>query len=355
METEKVKWVLLALTAVLTGSAVAFAGVIGFIDLIAPHVVRRIFGSAHRYVANVDHFGGIFMIFADLLSRTLIPATEIPVGVVTALVGAPFFAYIFIKERKEALKKMMYAKTGYLRYEENSRIVKGVSFTLRRGQNLCVIGPNGAGKTTLLQALTHILPYEGSVEFCGREVSSLRRKEISRSIALMTQLSASYFSYTVFETVALGRYAHQQAFFDLSTADENFVLECMEEVNLLDMKDKPITQLSGGQMQRVFLARALAQDPELILLDEPTNHLDIKHQLELLEFLSRWAKEKNRGVIGVLHDLNMVRDFSDQVLLMKDGNTIAFGKSDHVFEGDALNETYGVDIKSWMKASLSKW
>ncbi len=103
VETEKVKWILLGLTAVLTGSAVAFAGVIGFIDLIAPHVVRRLFGSAHRYVLPMSIiFGGIFMVFADLLSRTLIPTSEIPVGVITALVGAPFFAYVFFKKEKKA-------------------------------------------------------------------------------------------------------------------------------------------------------------------------------------------------------------------------------------------------------------
>lgn len=239
---------------------------------------------------------------------------------------------------------------------EQVMIVRDISFHLRRGENLCIIGPNGCGKTTLLRALTNILPYEGSVHFCGKEIAQMKRKELSRNIALMTQMSASYFSYTVFETVALGRYAHQHTLFSgLSRADEDFVLECMEEVNLLDLKDKQITQLSGGQLQRVFLARALAQDPELILLDEPTNHLDIRHQLELLDFLSRWAKEKNRGVIGVLHDLNMVRDFADQVLMMKDGHKIAFGESSTVFQGDALEETYGIDIKGWLKTSLAKW
>lgn len=103
VETTKVKWLLLAWTAVLTGSAVSFAGVIGFIDLIAPHVVRRIFGSAHRYVLPMSIvFGGIFMVFADLISRALVPTSEIPVGVITALVGAPFFAYVFFKKEKKA-------------------------------------------------------------------------------------------------------------------------------------------------------------------------------------------------------------------------------------------------------------
>lgn len=240
---------------------------------------------------------------------------------------------------------------------QDAKIVNDISFSLNRGEILCIIGPNGCGKTTLLRGITDLLPYEGSVTLDQQEIRTMKRREISQKIALMAQVSsATYFSYTVYEAVALGRYAHQKSRFGtLSTEDKEFVDHCMEEVNLMEIKDKPITQLSGGQMQRVFLAKALAQDPELILLDEPTNHLDIRHQLELLEFLKVWSSENRRGVIGVLHDLNMVRDFADKVLLMKAGRMVAYGGSNTIFEGDALEETYGIDVKAWMKSLLEKW
>lgn len=240
---------------------------------------------------------------------------------------------------------------------QDVEVVKGIDFTVKPGEILCIIGPNGCGKTTLLRGLINILPYQGSVLLDDKEINTMKRREISKKIALMSQVSsASYFSYTVREAVSLGRYVHQTSRFGgLTKEDNDFIDHCLSDVNLTEIQNKAITHLSGGQMQRVLLAKALAQDPELIMLDEPTNHLDIRHQLELLEFLTSWSKEKNRSVIGVIHDLNMVRDFSQKVLLMKNGYTVAYGGCNKIFEGDALEETYGIDIKAWMRNLLEKW
>ena len=129
----------------------------------------------------------------------------------------------------------------------------------------------------------------------------------------------------------------------------------MDKVGLLDIKDKLISELSGGQLQRVFLARTFAQNPEVILLDEPTNHLDLKYQIEMLQHLSHWAKDNNKIVVGVLHDLNLVHYFSDDVCLLNKGEIIAYGKSSEVFESDKLKSIYGIDIKEFMIEVLEMW
>jgi iron complex transport system ATP-binding protein len=236
-------------------------------------------------------------------------------------------------------------------------ILKGISFELSAGEILCVSGPNGCGKTTILRALDGLLPYRGSIKFAGGEISSMKRRDISSRVALMTQINSIYFSYTVFETVMQGRYLQfsGKAFSSPGAADKDYVMSCLEDVGLADLRDRQITELSGGQLQRVFLARAFAQEPQLIMLDEPTNHLDLKYQLELTDQLSEWARHKNHAVIAVLHDLNLTLSFATRVLLLKDGETAAFGDVSSMLEGGLLQKVYSIDVKKHMVSSLEKW
>jgi len=133
------------------------------------------------------------------------------------------------------------------------------------------------------------------------------------------------------------------------------VREVLEKLELWELKDRRLSELSGGQLQRVFLARVLVQNPDLILLDEPTNHLDLKHQLELLEYLSAWAKENNRAVVAVLHDLNLARRFAGTAILLNRGFILSSGNCDSVLSGEILRAAYGIDIKQFMLDSLEKW
>jgi ABC-type cobalamin/Fe3+-siderophores transport systems, ATPase components len=172
----------------------------------------------------------------------------------------------------------------------------------------------------------------------------------------MSQISRLYFSYTVYDTVALGRYAYMKgAFSRLSKEDKEIIIDSMKKVGIYELRDKKITELSGGQLQRVFLARVFAQNPDVILLDEPTNHLDFKHQIELLENLDEWVKKNNKIVVGVLHDLNLVQHFADKVLILQQGETVDYGLPKDVLNGCKLNEVYGIDIKDFMKNILKKW
>jgi iron complex transport system ATP-binding protein len=235
-------------------------------------------------------------------------------------------------------------------------IIRDINLTAEKGEVLAVIGPNGCGKTTLLKAIARLLPYRGSITFDEKELSLFPRKILAQKMALMGQSAQVYFPYSVYETVSLGRYPYSGGFLkSISKEDDEIINRVIAQLELSDVRDRMITELSGGQLQRVFLARTLAQDPALILLDEPTNHLDLKHQVELLEYLSKWAKETGKAVVAVLHDLNLARRFGHSAALMNNGKLVSAGKPETVLDGKILEKIYGLDIKAFMIESLEKW
>ena len=235
-------------------------------------------------------------------------------------------------------------------------VVKDLSFEVPAGGRLCILGPNGCGKTTLLRALAGLLPHEGKVTAEGRDLAAMDRRQLARTVALLSQISSVYFSYTVYETVLMGRYAHQTggAFSGPGPEDRAIALECMERTGVADLRDRQVTELSGGQLQRVFLARTFAQQPRVILLDEPTNHLDLKYQVELVQELKDWAAGEGRCVVGVLHDVNLALNLADLFLLMEEGRARYFGPAAE-FDPAALNRVYQMDVGGYMRRSLQRW
>ncbi|MCL2366199.1 MAG: ABC transporter ATP-binding protein [Oscillospiraceae bacterium] len=236
-------------------------------------------------------------------------------------------------------------------------VVKNISFHVGDNENLSIIGPNGCGKTTLLRAIANILPYRGEVEIDGKLLADMKHKDISRKIAMLSQMSGVYFQYSVYDTVMMGRYLHiKDKILGLpSQEDRDYVMSCLEAVDLMKVRNKAITELSGGQLQRVFLARTLAQSPDIILLDEPTNHLDLKYQIELVDYLKRWAVENKRTVIGVMHDINLAIKLSDHVLVMKNGEIRGIGKTNEVISDALLEAVYEIDVAGYMRKSLKRW
>ncbi|MCI6737560.1 MAG: ABC transporter ATP-binding protein [Intestinibacter sp.] len=250
---------------------------------------------------------------------------------------------------------MLEVKKLYSGYEGKD-ILKDINFTVKNGENLCIVGPNGCGKSTLLKSIANILEYKGSILVDGQEVFSMDRKHFAKKVGLMSQITEIYFPYTIYDTVSLGRYAYSKGILSkLSKEDDEIILDSIDKVGLLDIKDKLITELSGGQMQRVFLARVFAQDPDIILLDEPTNHLDFKNQIDLLENLKEWIKTNNKIVVGVLHDLNLVQYFADNVLMLQNGKVVSYGPPQKVLNDPVLDDLYGIDIKGFMLNILKKW
>lgn len=235
-------------------------------------------------------------------------------------------------------------------------VVNDVTFRVREGEKLCILGPNGCGKTTLLRALAGLLPGSGRIQLDGKDLRSLSARQRARKVALMSQLSAAAFDYTVYETVMLGRYAHRTGgpLAGESEDDRRAVQESLTLTGTWELRDKLITRLSGGQLQRVYLARTFAQDPQVILLDEPTNHLDLRYQVELIESLKLWTQSAGRCVVGVLHDLNLALSFADTVLLLEQGKVMAHEKLER-FDLSLLDRLYGMHVREHMKETLQRW
>lgn len=180
VETKKVKKTLLVSVAILTGSAVALSGVIGFIDLITPHIVRKIFGASHKIVIPMCIIlGGTLMVLTDLVSRTLIAPSELPVGAITALIGAPFLhIYTLEKEVGDILLEVKNLCCGY----DGNEVIHNLSFNINRGENISIIGPNGCGKSTVLKALANLIEYKGEIKLDGVEIRNIKRKDLAKKL-----------------------------------------------------------------------------------------------------------------------------------------------------------------------------
>jgi len=236
-------------------------------------------------------------------------------------------------------------------------VVKDVSLCLGSGECLAVIGPNGCGKTTLLRSISGVLPFRGEIAIGGEEIRGLPPRRLAAKVAMLSQISGAYFAYSVYETVMMGRYAQTKGgLLGLPTAeDKEVTADCLKAVGLWEERDRQITELSGGQLQRVFLSRTLAQQPQLLLLDEPTNHLDLKHQAELADYLGGWVSGGERTVVGVFHDINLALRLGGKLMVMSEGKVQAIGPPEEIISGPLLEEVYQMDVAGYMNQTFGFW
>lgn len=241
-------------------------------------------------------------------------------------------------------------------YEKDNPVLHGISLEMPDNRNVCIIGNNGSGKTTLLRSICGLISYDGNVCIDGADIRKMKRREIASRVALMSQFNDIYFSYSVYDTVMLGRYVHTGNHLGIPDHyDRDTVEECLETTGIADLKDRSITELSGGQLQRVMLARTYAQGSHIILLDEPANHLDLNYQNEMIRYLKNWSDKDGNMIIGVFHDINMASEIADDMILMKDGQTAASGTKESMLDGEILKSVYGMDVVKYMQDMYSRW
>jgi len=242
-----------------------------------------------------------------------------------------------------------------VRYGELT-ILDGVSFTLEDGQWLMVVGPNGAGKSTLVSAVSRGVDYTGQVLLNGVDTRKLRPAAMAREVGVLTQNHTVSYPFRVSEVVHLGRYAYfSGAFSAPGEEDEAKVERALEMTGMQPFKKQSVLKLSGGELQRTFLAQLFAQDPKLLLLDEPTNHLDLVYQKQIFTLIRDWIAGTGRSVLSVVHDLSLARAYGTHALLLHRGRLIASGRTDEVLSRENLESAYSMDVYAWMRDMLSQW
>lgn len=227
-------------------------------------------------------------------------------------------------------------------YQKDLPILKGVGFSCENGSLVSVVGPNGCGKTTFIKCINSILkPKSGNVVINEENIIGLKREEIAKRIAYVPQMTGESVNATVLEIVIMGQKPNLG--WKLQEKDIDNALSVLRELGLESIANKNYNDLSGGQKQKVLIARAIAQDTEVYLFDEPTSFLDIKNQYEIIRLAKKMAQE-NKIVIMVVHDLNMALTYSDRVLMMSKGRVIGFDKPEKVLTRQNIHDVYDIDV-----------
>ena len=247
------------------------------------------------------------------------------------------------------------AENVTVRYGEHT-VVDHLSFHLKEGQWLMLAGPNGAGKSTLIETISQGVPYTGDILLDGRNIRAYKPAQLARRVGVLAQKNAVGFAYTVEEVVGLGRYAYTQSF--LSARDDggrDQVERALALTGLTELRHASVLTLSGGELQRTFLAQVFAQNPQILILDEPANHLDLKYQQHIFSLIQEWLKTPGRAVMSVVHDLSLARKYGTHAVLMNQGKSVAQGKIGDVLTRESLQAVYGMDVYGWMRDMLGQW
>lgn len=229
-------------------------------------------------------------------------------------------------------------------YRQDKKILDDISLDVNQGDVLGILGINGAGKTTFIKCINNIFsPDSGTVKVNGKDISSMTPKEIAQLIAYVPQYNGTFFNINVLDTVMMGRLPYAGRSY--SKKDREIVYNILEKMNLEKFAFRSIREMSGGERQRVFIARALAQQPKIIILDEPTSSLDLHNQLFILKIIEDLAKRDNLTIIMIIHDLNLASMFCSKLVMLKEGKIFAQGNSADVLTEENISKVYKVSSK----------
>ena len=226
----------------------------------------------------------------------------------------------------------------------NRSVLEDMNLSVGEGEVLSLAGPNGSGKTTLLRCIGGILrPRCGNILLDGVDIGKMNRRELARRLSYVPQNTTLPLPLTVFDTVLLGRIPHMK--WKITDRDKDKAYEILQSMKLEALAFCLLNEISGGERQKVFIARAISQEPQVMILDEPTSNLDLRCQLEVLNLISNLAKERGICVVMAMHDLNLAARYSTRMAMMKDGRIHAAGTPDSLFDRDILREVYGVEAE----------
>lgn len=224
-------------------------------------------------------------------------------------------------------------------------VLKNININIEKGKFYTILGPNGSGKTTLLRILSKSLHMEkGEISINGKDLSQIKANTLAKEMSVVPQSTDIEFDFSVQDIVLMGRTPHIPRFCSESEKDVEIAMTAMKSTNTWELRNKSINTLSGGERQRVVVARAIAQETEIILLDEPISHLDIHHQIEIMNQLKQLNQNKNITIIAVLHDLNIAAAYGDHMILMHDRRVYKDGTPEEVLTEDIIKKVYGLDV-----------
>lgn len=229
-------------------------------------------------------------------------------------------------------------------YTPDRPVISDLSLNIPGGQVTTIIGPNGCGKSTLLRAIGRLIPSQGGeVRLGDTDIGSMKRKDIAKTIGVLPQSPISPPGLIVSDLVSRGRHPHQSWIRQWSSSDEEEVNAALEMTDVAELADRSVDSLSGGQRQRVWISMVLAQHTDVLFLDEPTTYLDLAHSIEVLDLVNRLRRDLDRTVVMVLHDLNLAIRYSDNLVVMRDGDLIATGKPEEIITSELLKEVFELD------------
>lgn len=235
-------------------------------------------------------------------------------------------------------------------------ILKNVSFSVDKGQWCMLIGPNGTGKSTFVSAMSRNLNYEGSIYINGKNINQFSNEEYAKNVAFLSQKNLVAYDFSIEEIVSMGRYCHKSGFFkNLDKQDIDIVNNALDITGLSNIKERSILEISGGEVQRTFIAQLFAQDANILVLDEPTNNLDLVYQEQIFELLKKWINEKQGTIISVVHDIALAKYYGSNAVLLNNGRIASSGDMNEVLIEENLNKVYGMDVKKFFDKLYSSF